>query len=184
MGKRCRLFVGRPFFLDPDIAVGRVTSAPPADPAAWTAYGFSSDGRLVAERQYTEPPNPTHQCYHGFYIDLPDRIVGYRFHFAKSRTVINCSQLVIADSTPRYFQRWGFRGWVSYTYACSDHRIDSFVGAAKEPDEPESQFSGQVVYKENGVVELWTKDSGERKPRLSFRGRPPVDNPFIRFRGR
>jgi hypothetical protein len=174
------------FFLDSDIRVGQFTSVPPPNPATWTAYGFTSDDRLIAERQHTESANPTQQYYHGFYVELADWIVGYRFHFSKSRAVINCSQLIIDNSNPSYFQRWGVRGWVSYSYGCSDSRIDSFVGAAKEPDEPETRFSGQVLYKENGAVELWAKDPGERKPGLAFRGEPPIDNPFLRrgkFRG-
>jgi hypothetical protein len=168
------------FFLDAGIRVGQLSLSPPQSPAGWTAYGFTDDDRLVVERQYTELPD--HQYYQGFYLELADRVVGYRFHYSTSRAVLNCSQLVIDDSRPSYFQRLGSHGWVSYTYACSDHRIDSFVGAAKEPDEPERQFNGEVRYRENGIVELWLKEQEQRKTELSFRGKPPADNPFIRRR--
>jgi len=170
------------FFLDPGIRVGQLSPSAPQNPAQWTAYGFTADDQLVVERQYTELPN--HQCYRGFYLHHDDRILGYRFHFSTSHTILSCSQLVFDGLRPLYFQRWGSRGWTSYTYACKDGRVDSFVGLAKEPDEPEVQFRGEVVYKEDGIVELWTKEQGRRKSELSFRGRPPVDNPFVRYRAR
>ena len=81
--------------------------------------------------------------------------------------------------TPSYFQRWGSRGWVSSTYACVDGRVESFVGVAKEPDEPERRFSGQVRYLDGGVVELRVKEHGRQRPELSFRGKPPSVNPFV-----
>jgi hypothetical protein len=168
------------FFLDPGIRVGQISPLPPQNPAEWTAYGFSREGQLVAERQYTELPD--RQYYHGFYFEEADRIIGYRFHYSSSRAVINCSQFVVDNSRPSYFQRWGSRGWVSYTYACSDHRVDPFVGLAREHDEPERQFSGQVLYRDQGIVELWKKRQGQRAE-LFFRGRPPIDNPFLRARG-
>jgi hypothetical protein len=167
------------FFLDSDIRVGKIGPLPPKNSAGWTAYGFTNDDRLVSERQYTELPN---QFYQGFYVELADRIIGYRFHYSTPRTAINCSQLVTDNSGPRYFQRWGVRGWVSYTYACTGGRIGAFVGVSKEPDEPERPFSGQVLYKADGIVELWTREQGRRGPELSFRGRPPIDNPFVRPR--
>jgi hypothetical protein len=58
--------------------------------------------------------------------------------------------------------------------------VDSYQGGAKEPDEPETRFSGQIFYKDGGIVELWTKEHGHRKAELTFRGTPPLDNPFIR----
>jgi hypothetical protein len=166
------------FFLDSGIRTGHVSSSPPDNPARWVAYGFTVDDRIVVERAYTELPSQ--KFYQGFYIELSDRIVGYRYHYSSDRTPINCSQLVIEGSSPAYFQRWASRGWVSYTYACTGARIDSFVAAAKQEVEPESRFSGEVVYKEGGAVELWTKEQGRPKAELSFRGKPPAENPFVR----
>jgi hypothetical protein len=165
------------FFLDPDIRAGHISPLPPQDPAGWMAYGFDDDGRLLAARQYTELTN---QYYQEFYVWLTNRTVGYRFHHSASRTVLSCSQLVTDSSGPSYFQRWGSRGWASYTYESRDRKVSSFLAVAKEPDEPQIRFSGQVTYKENGLVELWIKESGQRKAELSFRGRPPIDNPFVR----
>jgi hypothetical protein len=168
------------FFLDRDIGVGRISSSPPRNPAGWTAYGFTEDNRLVTERQYSEFPE---LYYQGFYVDLQDRVVELLFHYSTPRTVLNCSQLVLDDSSPGYFQRWGSHGWFSYTYTCTDGQVTGFVGVSKGRNEPERRFSGHVLYKEGGIVELWTKEQGQRKAKQSFRGRPPVDNPFLRSRG-
>ena len=110
----------------------------------------------------------------------PDRILGYLFHCADRRTVINCSQLIMGPLGPTHFQRWGCRGRNSYTYACSDSRIDSFVALSGEHDEPQQSFSGELRYRPNGTVELWRKEGRNKKPVLYYQGRPPRDNPFVR----
>jgi hypothetical protein len=169
------------FFLDRDIRVGRVSPLPPKSPANWTAYGFTSDNQLAVEREYTDSTDP--EYYQDFYVNLSDRIVNYRYHFAPSHAVASCSQLVFDDITPLYFQRWGVRGWVSYAYSCTNGRVDSYVCLAKEhDDEPERQFAGQIRYKEDGIVELWEKQGGSG-PALRYRGRPPQHNPFLHSKG-
>jgi len=165
------------FFLDHGIAVGQISKAPPANPLRWVAYGFSGEGRLVEERRYTELPG---RYYHGFYEYLQDRIIGQLFDHSPARHVINCSQLIFDASGPAYFQRWGTRGWVSYTYACTNRRVDAYVGVAKEHDDSERHFSGQLLYKENGILERWEREQDNR-PVAIFRGRPPAaDDPFVR----
>jgi hypothetical protein len=167
------------FFLDKQIELGRVRSVAPKNPAEWTAYGLARDDRVVVEREYTELRG---SHYQDFYLELADRVVGYRFDYSASRAVINCAQLVMSKMGPSYFQLWGQRGWVSSVYADKDGRIESFVRVAKQPDRPEIRISGKVVYKDHGVVELWRKEPGHPRAKLSFRKRRPVGNPFLRAR--
>lgn len=145
------------FFLDPHIKSGKISSSPPRRPAGWSAYGLANDRPLI-ERQYSDLPS--HEYYQNFYVYMAGRVLQFRFHYSTPRTVINCSQLVVGDSGPAYFQRWGSRGWFSYTFANAHGRIESFVGVSKEPDEPERKFSGEVLYKDGGIVELWRKEPG------------------------
>jgi hypothetical protein len=167
------------FFLDPHLKVGKISVSPPQNPGGWSAYGLAKD-RPVIERQYTNLPN--RKYYQNFYVYMEDRVLQCRFDYSTPHEVINCSQLVMGDSGPAYFQRWGSRGWFSYTFANTHGRIDSFVGVSKEPDEPERKFSGEILYQEDGIVELWTREPGRRNKTLSYRGKPPIHNPFVRFR--
>jgi hypothetical protein len=166
------------FLLQPGIPPGRPQSTAPANLANWSVHGFDNDDRLVLTRDYTEFPSQNY--YEQFYVWRPDRILGYSFHCTDLRTVINCSQLIMGPLGPTHFQRWGCRGRNSYTYACSDSRIDSFVALSGEHDEPQQSFSGELRYRPNGTVELWTKEGRNKKPVLYYQGRPPRDNPFVR----
>jgi hypothetical protein len=140
------------------------------------AYGFDEDGRLILRREFSEFPDLYHE---GFYGYSPDRIIGQLFHYSEHK-VVNCEQLVIGEAGPAYFQRYGSRGWVSYTYSCTGGRIESFSGTSKEPDEPETRFSGKLIYKPGDIVELWARDGGQRAAAMTFRGRVTADNIFIR----
>jgi hypothetical protein len=166
------------FFLDPQLEVGQISASPPDNPAQWTAYGFTADSELAAEREYTELRSRL--FYDHYYLWQADRVVKYRFHYAQSREILSCSQLIVDDENRLRFQRWGELGWSSCTYSCAKGRVESFVRLYKAPDEPERHVSGEVVYKDDGVVELWTKELSERKPRLAYRGKRQPQSIFIR----
>lgn len=163
------------FFLDPHLAVGRAFTTQPKDVSGKVVYGFSSNGQLVVEREFTEFPE---NFYQSFYIYLQDRVVGYRFHITQSLSIVNCSQLIVERSTPVCFQRWGVRGWMSYLYKCTNHRIDSYTAVSQESEEPVRVSSAKLRYKDNGLVELWVTERGG-SPELSYRGRSPAESPFV-----
>jgi hypothetical protein len=58
--------------------------------------------------------------------------------------------------------------------------IRSFTKVFKEEDEPQKRLSGELRYREDGRIEVWTKWPGTRKLALTFRGMPPAENPFLR----
>lgn len=165
------------FFYDSHLRIGQLLSSKPVSSEGTVVYGFDNDGRLILRREYSEFPG---LYYEGFYEYYPDRIVGQLFHYDTASPVINCEQLVVGDCGPAYFQRYGIRGWSSYSYSCVNNRIEAFSATSKETEEPERRFSGKLVYGQDSVLELWTKESGPRQATMTFRGREIAGNPFVR----
>jgi len=164
-------------FLQPQMRPGQVCDCLPQSRAGYVRHGFTSDGRLVFEQRFTKVPE---NCYRTLYIYKNDSILSYAFHHTSSREeVSNCSRLIVRDSVPVGFQRWGSRGWYWYTYECSgDHRLSEYKGEAGADDECARSFSGRLTYKDKGIVEVWEKAKGDPVPWQRFRGKVLATNPF------
>jgi hypothetical protein len=166
------------FFFNSDVSVGKLAPAPPKDPKGYTAYGFSGENRIVAERQYLTDLEGLY--YKGFYREEVDRTIGYYFHFDPAVGCVNCSQLVFEASAPAYFQRWAQMGSVSCTYITVDRKIRSFTESFREDDGPQQKLSGELRYPDDGRIEVWTRWPGAVRAKRTFCGVAPAENPFLR----
>jgi len=166
------------YYLNNEERVGSVARLPPQDPRGWTAYGFSKNNRIVVEHQYLADLQG--RRYETFYSETEECIFGYHFHHDASLGLINCAALRFLGHTPIQYQKWAVRGWVSCNFVALDGRIRSFNEVFKQGDEPQKRISGEIRYKDNGQLEVWTKWPGARTLELTFRGISPAENPFLR----
>lgn len=165
------------YFLDPQEDAGQVTRSEPKDLRGSACYGFSGDNRIAVERLYVSSSRDI--FYKTFYLSIRDRIRSYHFHYEATPQCINCAQLKFSGRLPAHYLRWAIRGWASHRYTVLDGKIRSVSAVFKQDDEPEARYAGELSYRDDGRIELWTKWEGSRHSKLAFRGMPPAENPFV-----